>query len=513
MTELNHLVRLEDCADEPIRRVGHKAALLGWAQKEGLQTAGGWVLPADLFWAAMQAAKVASQVRYLEENALRLDPQHTRQLAGAIRGALAGDVLEEFARIDAAAAHDRLDTPRLVCRSSAAMEDGRVAAFPGVFASSLDLTSPRSLAKAIVDCWRSVFSPVAIDYLLRMRAEPVDFSIAILIQRQIAATWYGLYVSADPITGVPLPRAELTDVAPDALVGGKSATLQARYEAGCWSGAEAADGVDDALEILRRWSTKLEERLHSEVDIEFAIPTQGSPLLLQCRPLTGKTPARDLDVQRGAGQNRIFGRPCAGGNVIGFAIDGPLPTGKARKRIAVIDRIGADSYDLVFGYDGVIVEQDVSPLSHVAILCREVGVPLISGIADARALLKGRWVAVDGAGGYVEMVARPVPDISVASLDIAVEPTLTTLELLLRVLAEARPGQDIAAERDRIARVYSRALGGRGLHLTEAYASDSEYDRLDRIGAELFGAEFSSQATLATWNQSISLRLAPPGNV
>lgn len=505
MTELSHLVRLEDCADEPIRRVGHKAALLGWAQNEGIRTPGGWVLPADLFWAAMKAAKVVSQVRYLEENALRLDPQHTRQLAGAIHGALAGDTLDEFARIDAMVAYDRLDFPRLVCRSSAAMEDGCAAAFPGIFTSSLDLTSPMSVAKAMADCWRSVFSPVAISYLLRMRAEPVDFSIAILIQRQIAATWYGLYVSADPITGEPLPRAELTDVAPDALVGGKPATHKVRYEAGCWSGAEVADGVEDALETLRRWSTKLKERLHSEVDIEFAVPARGSPVLLQCRPLTGKTPARHLHV-RDPGQNRIFGRPCAGGNVIGFAIDGPLSTGGAGKRIAVTDRIGADSYDLVFGFDGVIVEQDVSPLSHIAILCREIGVPLISGIVDARSLLKGRWVAVDGAGGSVEVVARPTPDTSVASFDVAVEPTLTTLELLLRVVAEARPGRNITAERDRIARAYSRALGGRGLQLTEACAPDSEYGRLDRIGAEVFGAEFSSQATLATWNRSINLR-------
>ena len=45
------------------------------------------------------------------------------------------------------------------------------------------------------------------------------------------------------------------------------------------------------------------------------------------------------------------------------------------------------------------MEQDASPLSHVAVLCRELGVPLVCGVAGARANLAGRRVVVDGGTG------------------------------------------------------------------------------------------------------------------
>ena len=61
--------------------MGRKAALLGWAATQGLATPGGLVLPAERFWAAVEACGVTAQARYLEASALRLDP--TQDLAVA----------------------------------------------------------------------------------------------------------------------------------------------------------------------------------------------------------------------------------------------------------------------------------------------------------------------------------------------------------------------------------------------------------------------------------------------
>ncbi len=60
-----------------------------------------------------------------------------------------------------------------------------------------------------------------------------------------------------------------------------------------------------------------------------------------------------------------------------------------------------DDYDLVFRHGGIIAVREVSPLSHAAILCRELGVPLVSGVGAGIGRLAGRWVQLDGGSGVV----------------------------------------------------------------------------------------------------------------
>jgi len=201
MTVVPALIPLRECAVTSADRVGRKAVTLGWATAEGIRTPGGFVLPAEYFWAALQACGAADQARYLASNALRLDPRQTHAVAAAIRTALASDALDIEAASIAHHVFPRLGSSRIVARSSAAMEDGATAAFPGIFVSVIDIRSPAALAIAIARCWRSAFSESAIDYLLRLRAEPVDFSLGVLLQPFIEAAWYGLYVSVDPIAG------------------------------------------------------------------------------------------------------------------------------------------------------------------------------------------------------------------------------------------------------------------------------------------------------------------------
>jgi hypothetical protein len=109
------------------------------------------------------------------------------------------------------------------------MEDGATAAFPGIFVSVIDIRSPAALAIAIARCWRSAFSESAIDYLLRLRAEPVNFSLAVLLQPFVDAAWYGLYVSVDPIAGAHAPRVDLSNAGPDGV--GPAALRSPRWPA------------------------------------------------------------------------------------------------------------------------------------------------------------------------------------------------------------------------------------------------------------------------------------------
>lgn len=431
---------------------------------------------------------MGGQARYLEASALRLDPRQALAVAASITEGMRSPAMEELAAAEAEAAFATLDAPRIVCRSSSAMEDGVAAAFPGVFVSELDITSPAQLAGAVAACWRSAFSPAALGYLLRMGEEPLDFSLALLLQRQVGAPWYGVYASVDPLTGAPEPLVDLSSESPDALVAGGRVHLHARRRAGGgWAGVGEVPGLAASLESARRAALLLGERLGAEVDLEFALPSAGAdPVILQCRPLTS---VGHRVVGGPSGPAALHGRPCATGRVAG-PVDEP-------GGIAVVERLTPADYGIVLSHAGVVMEEDASPLSHVAVLCRELGVPFVCGVAGARAALAGRRVVVDGGRGTVEIVdhVETVPEAAAART--ADGPVISAVELLLRVMVDGRPGHPPAAEAERILGDYARALGGDSARIVAHPLAPAELAAMDRLGGEVFGPGFSAASFLA----------------
>lgn len=471
------LLPLAACADERPERVGRKAALLGWAEANGLTTPGGYVLPAERFWAALDACGAREQAHYLERSALRLGPRHVFGIAASIVETMRAPPVDELAAADADAAFALLRAARVVCRSSSVMEDSRVASFPGVFLSVLDAASPAALAGAIAECWRSAFAADTIRYLLRLGTEPVDFSLALVLQRQVQAAWYGVYVSVDPLTGAPGPRADLSSAGPDTLVSGGPATRHADRRNGPWT---------SALEAVHEAAARLAGHLGTEVDVEFALPHgEGPPVVLQCRPITRM--ASEAAGETVMLRPHLRGRPCAPGRAAGAGI-------------AVVGRLTTADYGTVFGSTGLVMEEDASPLSHVAILCRELGVPFVCGVDGARALLAGRQVAMDGGSGVIEILDDADTDAQLArrttrraAASVAV---LTSVELLLRLLAEGRPGHDPVVECTRVAHRYARTLGAGSLRLVRQPADPGQLATLERLGSELFGPGFSAASIL-----------------
>jgi len=402
------LIPLDACAGLDPADIGRKASVLAWAAAQGLPTPGGVVLPASTFWAALEACGTRKQAHYLAASAMRLDPLHSMNLAAGIHAALGLSAAADLARVCAESAFSGLSARPLVARSSSALEDGRTAAFAGVFLSRLDLTSVDELADAIVACWRSAFSPMALQYLLRMRAEPIDFSLAVLIQPQVQADWYGLYVGADPVSGAPTPVAELTRLGPDALVNGSAATVRARQVGSGWSVEPDEPAIATALAGISALAARLSARVPGDLDIEFALGLgNADPVLLQCRPIT---PVRrpKASMSETIRHPVVAGRPCAPGSAVGLVVLPDQPAHSESPRIAVVERLTTNDYDLVFRHHGIIAINEVSPLSHVAILCRELGVPLVGGAGPGARALAGSWVLLDGSSGVAELLPAAV---------------------------------------------------------------------------------------------------------
>jgi phosphohistidine swiveling domain-containing protein len=233
--------------------------------------------------------------------------------------------------------------------------------------------------------------------------------------------------------------------------------------------------------------------------MEFAMARDGAPTILQCRPVT-HVATSDIGAVAGL-QGATIGRPCAAGRVHGLAVDPAASIARgARPRIAVLGKLTAEHYSIVFDHDGVITEEDASPLSHVAILCRELGVPFVCGVHDARDRFVDRWTIVDGGKGVVAAAGPPTLSAHDAADAGATDASLSTIELLMRALIEGSRSRDLGKEADRIIGGYRKSLGKRRVVLVRSDADASECAALDILGATIFGPGFSAAETLAAWN-------------
>lgn len=502
---MQYVVPLAACQGQPASRVGRKSEMLAWAQAQGLCTPGGLVVSSELFWSALEACGVSGQARYLATSALTLDPAHAHRIARSIESAMAPAKLEALAAPYAKAVFADIHAPVVVCRSSSAMEDGQDAAFPGVFLSRLGIASREALASALAACWRSAFSETAMAYLLRVRPRVVDFSLAALVQPQIEAAWYGVYFGLDPVSGAPEPAVELSNASPDALVNGEAPTLRFRRRGGAWIG----DGLDPPMPIhlegISAAAALLAGRLGDEVDMEFALrgPDQ-SAVILQARPLSRPQALAGLGLSgNGGDESQWAGIGCAPGRVSGTGVAPGSqasrdPADDDRATIAIADRLTTQDYPVLFAHAGAIAEAEASPLSHVAILCRELGVPFVAGVPEARARLTGRRLVVDGGTGKVWTIAAgeaAVPSPSRAPIA-AGEAVLTTTELLVRLLTEAELGPDPVQAARLVLQAYARSLGCAAARLETLAMAPSEANAFDKLGAERFGQDFSAEGLL-----------------
>lgn len=91
----------------------------------------------------------------------------------------------------------------LAVRSSSCHEDSRSASFAGIFDSSLCLSTPGDVTRAILTCWCSSWSPQAVAYARHLGVTLEPDHMAVIVQEVAAADSSGVLFTADPHTGNP----------------------------------------------------------------------------------------------------------------------------------------------------------------------------------------------------------------------------------------------------------------------------------------------------------------------
>ncbi|WP_152361160.1 PEP/pyruvate-binding domain-containing protein [Microlunatus speluncae] len=254
-------------------------------------------------------------------------------------------------------------------RSSATAEDLPGAAFAGQQDTYLNVTEP-DLLGAVRRCWASLWTDRAVAYRRRLRIDPEEVSIAVVVQAMVPAEVAGVMFTADPVSG----RRDviMIDAAAglgEALVSGEvtpdhhlldAEGRQLEFRAGVPSTGQPLLAADQ-LRRLAELGAAVRDHFGGPQDIEWAL-ADGRFRLLQARPMTAlPTPAAI-----GAGQR------LASSVVSDYLVQRPypldvttwLPYGPAGIMMRLVSRIGlrVDLATLLPEEDGVVTRlQPVSP--------------------------------------------------------------------------------------------------------------------------------------------------------
>ncbi len=206
------------------------------------------------------------------------------------------------------------DEPAVAVRSSAIDEDGSDNSFAGQHDTYLNVKGGDAVARAVVRCWASLDSEVALDYRRQSGLAVDDAIMAVVVQQMVPADISGVAFSANPVSGA-LGEVVINSswglgesivsgtVTPDTYTiekaGGSVISTQisnkAKMTVARGDGAEEVDvprimrdqpsmSDDQALEVARLASA-LENTEGHPIDIEWAF-FKNTLYLLQCRPIT-----------------------------------------------------------------------------------------------------------------------------------------------------------------------------------------------------------------------------------
>lgn len=186
---MTFVVPLADFGQADLAQAGGKGANLGELVRAGLPVPDGFVVTTDAY---------TSVISPLD---LKISERAAAGQGAAIRTDVEATTMPTNIRIAVADAYARLGAGPVAVRSSATAEDLPGAAFAGQQDSYLNVVGEAAVIDAVRRCWASLWTDRAIAYRNRIKIDPDDVAIAVVVQRMINADFAGVMFTADPVSG------------------------------------------------------------------------------------------------------------------------------------------------------------------------------------------------------------------------------------------------------------------------------------------------------------------------
>jgi pyruvate,water dikinase len=463
--------RIDDLTHADIPYAGGKGANLGELTHGGFPVPPGFVVGAPAYAAfcdehglRARLAELLSGVDVDDTAALEAAASEARAMVEAepIPAWLESAIREAFANL---AQGDEDIT--VAVRSSATSEDTASASFAGMNETFLNVRGADDVVAAVRRCWGSLFGARTVFYRAKRGFGQADMDIAVVVQRQIAATRAGVMFTIDPATGdaghlviegaFGLGESVVSgSVSPDRYVVDKSLrAVTAREVRRKELAIDAATGggtaqrtldddeamrpvlSDDEVRAVADLGRQVERHYRAPQDTEWAYDASGSLWILQARPVTAtghgtagppKTVADGEILVRGLGAAPgVAGGPA---RVVKSRADGAaLAEGDV-----LVTHMTAPDWVPLMRRAAAIVTDSGGMTCHAAIVSRELGIPCVVGTGNAtRVLRDGEVVTVDATHGVVREGAPSVPVGAAAPPPAAAGVAVTATRLLVNL--------------------------------------------------------------------------------
>ena len=324
-------------------------------------------------------------------------------------------------------------------RSSALDEDQAGMSFAGQYRSELNV-SRTNILDAYKEVISSAYSVPALSYRLNHGIRDENIAVAVGCLRMIDAVSGGVAYSRNPTnirddaviinSAWGLPKSVVDGSTPSDLfmvtrdkpmsigrqeIAVKEQRLIPYLKDGVGWGEmtpeeQAAPSLRDeqALQVARL-AVDLEDAFGVPQDIEWAVDTDGSIILLQCRPLTqitvsreeGASPPPDQGSDSILVEGGIVASPGAGAGQV-FIVEKEadilqFPTGAALVTAQALPRWAS-----LLNRAAAVVTEQGNVASHLANVAREFRVPALFGVKGALELLEnGQTITLDADGGRI----------------------------------------------------------------------------------------------------------------
>lgn len=199
---MSHVIWLDDCDPAVADRVGGKALGLGALRRAGLRVPPGFIVTTDAYLEYVLETGLRHAIARSLERLETIADQHAA--SERIHDLFAASNLAETVHRTIRESYERLaggDALPVAVRSSATAEDTAEASFAGQQETYLWIRGADAVARHVVLCWASLFTPQAIAYRARLGISNHDVAMAVVVQQMVASEAAGVMITLDPVTG------------------------------------------------------------------------------------------------------------------------------------------------------------------------------------------------------------------------------------------------------------------------------------------------------------------------
>ncbi|MFA6963118.1 MAG: phosphoenolpyruvate synthase [Patescibacteria group bacterium] len=441
-----------------IPQVGGKGANLGEMTRAGIPVPQGFCVTAQAYFYYLEKTGIKNKITgYLKG----LNPEDNKKLnvvSKEIKKLMLKTPLPKDLETEIKDSYTKLGGFAVAVRSSATAEDLPEASFAGQQATFLNMQSKDQVAKAVLECFASLFEARAIYYRLINKFDHMKVGLCAVVQNMIQSEKSGILFTVDPVdedmdhliveAGYGLGEAIVSgSVTPDRyIVDKKEFKISAKeVNTQTWKIVHKKDGGDKHVSVAKDFQSKqkitddqilelakigmaIEKHYGKPQDTEWAIEND-TVYFVQSRPITtlGKSGVKSQESGEKTADSQpqtadkleviLHGAAASMGSASGPVkiIHKPTEIDKVMEGDILVTEMTTPDFVPAMKKAKGIVTDTGGRTCHAAIVSRELGIPCVVGTGTATSTLKtGQMITVDGAKGLVykgnvKVASAPVP--------------------------------------------------------------------------------------------------------